>query len=120
MHSLKRFLRSIVGSTATNKSTTSMTRSNSNNRSIDIPNNQYPHQLHHYHHQKVFEKKKNDFFVWIRRYFIKFLFFFLFLFSTATTVSFIFYNNAIKFKSGFTFIMFGRFSGNIIILVTLR
>ncbi|XP_031641142.1 D-glucuronyl C5-epimerase B [Contarinia nasturtii] len=48
MHSLKRILSSIVGSTATIKS--SGTSSSSSSRLTDIPNSQY--QYHHYHHQK--------------------------------------------------------------------
>lgn len=45
MHSLKRILSSIVGSTATIKS------SGTSSRLTDIPNSQY--QYHHFHHQKV-------------------------------------------------------------------
>lgn len=110
MHSLKRILSSIVGSTATIKSSgTSI--SSSSSRLTDIPNSQY--QYHHYHHQKVsgfFVRDRNKTANTQQHFFFSFyskLCVFFFLRTYFPAYSFIFHNNAIKFKSGASSALFG-------------
>lgn len=110
MHSLKRMLSSIVGSSATIKSTAAASSTRlTGHRSTDIPSSQY--QYHHYHHQKVSIKvdqrnddDNNDF---NRDFFI------------LTAHSIVFCNNAFEFESGARSAMFGCVSLYIIHLVTL-
>lgn len=101
MHSLKRILSTIVGSTATIKSSGT---SSSSSRLTDIPNSQQ-YQYHHYHHQKVNIIEMNFEIVMYQMNQDFIIFFFCSCIFPAYSI--VFHNNAIKFESGASFALFG-------------
>lgn len=111
---------SIVGSSATIKSTaTTSSYRTIGHRSTDIPSS-HQHQYHHYHHhQKVSKCQDHQFCLSFRIFSLSISDLFIyFMFVTAHSI--ILRNNAVKFESGARCSLFGCVPLYIIDLVTLR